>query len=353
MYKLATKLFAAIIAKCDPTSASLLDEAIQDIQAIDGLPFDNRKHLLDELRKACPYDKRVKFLEALCESAELEFDRALDLIIECVEAWGDSSAHVRKSVPDLIKKLFAFKGSELFDLRYSGISRQIYRLSKLCGDPKFVLQTVLETIAKERLELGGDEWLQLATSLSCHTYPSTALDAFEDLLSSSAAKVGDEIGEGVYRAAFAGKSDEGDVIADIIWHLLGDSDAFVRWSAARSLKCMLDVGLTEDVGRLLDHFDADENPSLASDEHHFAFMNAQQWLLMGLARAALHHGEKLKPLKSRIAAIAKRTDLHVLNKLHLARCLKHIEGGKSMSPELAQLWTEVQTPPHGIVERDG
>lgn len=345
--------FAAIIAKCDPTSASSLDEAIQDIQAIDGLPFDNRKHLLDELRKACPYDKRVKFLEALCESAELEFDRALDLIIECVEAWGDSSAHVKKSVPDLIKKLFAFKGSELFDLRYSGISRQIYRLSKLCGDPKFVLQTVLETIAKERLELGGDEWLQLATSLSCHTDPSTALDAFEDLLSSSAAKVGDEIGEGVYRAAFAGKSDERDVIADIIWHLLGDSDAFVRWSAARSLKCMLDVGLTEDVGRLLDHFDADENPSLASDEHHFSFMNAQQWLLMGLARAALHHGEKLKRLKSRIAALAKRTDLHVLNKLHLARCLKHIEGGKFMSPELAQLWTEVQTPPHGIVERNG
>lgn len=345
--------FAAIIAKCDPTSASSLDEAIQYIQAIDGLPFDNRKHLLDELQKVCPFDKRVKFLEALCESAELEFGCALDLIIESVEAWGDSSAHVRKSVPDLIKKLFAFKGSELFDLRYSGISRQIYRLSKLCGDPKFVLQTVLETIAKERLELGGDEWLQLATSLSCHTYPSTALDAFEDLLSSSAAKVGDEIGEGMYRAAFAGKSDEGDVIANIIWHLLGDSDAFVRWSAARSLKCMLDIGLTEDVGRLLDHFDADENPSLASDEHHFSFMNAQQWLLMGLARAALHHGEKLKSLKSRIAALAKRTDLHVLNKLHLARCLKHIEGGKFMSPELAQLWAEVQTPPHGIVERDG
>jgi len=345
--------FAAIIAKCDPTSASSLDKTIQDIQAIDGRPFDDRKHLLDELREACPYDKRIKFLEAICESGELEFDRALDLIIECVEAWGDSSAHVRKNAPDLIKKLFAFKGSELFNLRYSGISRQIYRLSKLCGDPKFVLQTVLETIAKERLELEGDEWLQLATSLSCHTDPSTALNAFEDLLSSSAAKVGDEIGEGVYRAAFAGKSDERDVIADIIWHLLGDSDAFVRWSAARSLKCMLDVGLVEDVGRLLDHFDADENPSLASDEHHFAFLNAQQWLLMGLARAALHHGEQLKPLKARIAVLAKRTNLHVLNKLHLARCLKHIEGGKSMSPELAQLWTEIQTPPHGIVECDG
>ena len=344
---------AAVLAKCDPTSASSLDEAIQDLQASDGLQFDNRKRLFDEIRKTCPFKKRVKFLEALCESAELGFDSALDLMIECVGAWRDSTAHVKKCVLELIKKLFAFKGSELFDLRYSGISRQIYRLSKLCGDPKFVLQTVLETIAKERLELGGDEWLQIATSLSCHTDPSTALDAFEALLSSSAAKVGDEIGEGGYRAAFAGKIDEVGVVADIIWHLLGDSDAFVRWNAARSLNGMLDVGLAEDVGRLLDRFDANENPSLASDEHHFAFLNAQQWLLMGLARAALYHGEKLKPLKPRIEVLAKRNDLHVLNKLHLARCLRHIEGDKSMSPELTQLWSEVRTPAHGIVERDG
>jgi hypothetical protein len=345
--------FVAILAKCDSTSASSLDEAIQDIQASDGLQFDYRKRLFDKIRKTCPFKKRVKYLEALCESTELEFDSALDLIIECVEAWGDSTAHVKKSVLELIKKLFAFKGSELFDLRYSGISRQIYRLSKLCGDPKFVLKIVLETIAKERLELGGDEWLQIATSLSGHTDPSTALGAFEDLLSSSAAKVGDEIGEGMYRAAFAGQIDEAEVVADIIWHLLGDSDAFVRWSAARSLKGMLDVGLTEDVERLLDRFDADEIPSLASDEHHFAFLNAQQWLLMGLARATLHHGEKLKFLKPRIEALAKRTDLHVLNKLHLARCLRQIEGDKSMSPELTQLWSEIRTPAHGIVERDG
>lgn len=345
--------FKTILAQCDPTSVSSLDEAIQSIQASDGLPYDSRKRFFDEVQKTCPFNKRVKFLEALCESTEVEFDSALDLMIECVEAWSDSSAHVKNSIIDLIKKLFAFKGSELFDLRYSGISRQIYRLSKLCDDPKFVLQTVLETIAKERLELGGDEWLQIATSLSSHTNPSTALNAFEGLLSSSAAKIGDEIGEGAYRDAFAGKSDEIDAVTDIIWHLLGDNDAFIRWSVARSLKGMLDLGLTEDVGRLLDRFHASENPSLASDEHHFTFLNAQQWLLMGLARATLYHGEKLKALKPRIEEFAKRADLHMLNKLHLARCLRNIEVEEPMSPELAQLWSEVLAIPHGIVKRTG
>jgi hypothetical protein len=345
--------FSAILARFDPTSAHSLDEALQEIQANELLQFDYRKRLFDEIRETCPYSKRLNFIEAICESAELEFDSALGLIIEYVEAWSGTTAHVRNNVLGMIKRLFAFKGSELFDLRYSGISRQIYRLSELCGDPKFVLQSVLEAIAKERLELGGDEWLQLATSLCGHVDPSTALEAFESLLSSSAAKVGDEIGEGSYRSAFAGKSSESEVVADIIWHLLGDSDAFVRWRAARSLKGMIDLGLTEDVEQLLDRFDVNENASLTSDSHRFAFLNSQQWLLMGIARAALHHGEELEALKPRLEALANRPDLHALNRLHLARCLAHIGSDGVASSQGTKLLSKIRTPPHGVIERNG
>lgn len=345
--------FSAILARFDPTSAHSLDVALQEIQANDLLQFEYRKRLFDEIRKACPYSNRLNFIEALCESTELEFDSALGLIVEFVEAWAGTTAHVRTSVRGLIKRLFAFKGSELFELRYSGISRQVYLLSELCGDPKFVLLSVLQTIAKERLELGGDEWLQLATSLCSHTDPSTALEAFETLLSSSAAKVGDEIGEGSFRSAFAGKGSESDVVADIIWHLLGDSDAFVRWRAARSLQGMVDVGLTEDVGRLLDRFDLNENASLASDSHHFAFLNSQQWLLMGIARAAAHHGKEMDALRPQLEALADRADLHVLNRLHLARCLAHIECDGGASSQGAKLLNEVVTPPNGTIEQNG
>ena len=342
---------AEILASCDPTSASSLDKAMQEVEANQLMRFGIRNGLFDKLRQTCPYGSRADFIEALCESSELEFDRTLDQVIKCVEAWGDSSTHVRTNVLETIKKLFAFKGSELFNHRYSGVSRQIHRLSALCKDSKFVLHIVLETIAKERLELSGNEWLQLATSLCSDTEPSTALDAFESLLSSSAVRVGDEIGEGSYRKAFAGECNGGDVLADTIWHLLGDSDGFVRWRGARALKSMLDVGLTEDVERLLDRFDVDQNKSLASDGINFAYLNAQQWMLIGLSRAALYHSEKLEALKPRLESLVKRLDLHVFNKLHLARCLSHIEGNKSMSPKLTKLWNEVTIPRHGIVDR--
>lgn len=351
--KSSEEAFAAILARFDPTSAHSLDQALQEIQVHELLQFDYRKRLFDEIRKTCPYSNRLNLINALCESSELEFDNALRLIIECVEAWAGTTAHVRNNIFRVITRLFAFKGSELFDLRYSGISRQIYRLTELCGDPKFVLHSVLETISKERLELGGDEWLQLATSLCGHTEPSTALEAFESLLASSAAKVGDEIGEGSYRSAFAGRSSESEVVADIIWHLLGNSDAFVRWQAARSLKSMIDVGLTEDVEQLLGRFDVNENASLASDSHHFAFMNSQQWLLMGVARASLHHGKELEALRPQLEALANRSDLHAINRLHLARSLAHIEGDGGTSSPGAKLLSEIQTPLHGVIVRNG
>jgi len=343
----------AVMFAFNPMSASALDKEIQNIRASDGLPYDSVNRLLTHLIEVCPYDKRGDFLAALCESCELDFDRVVDLLVDCIEAWRSSSAQVNMMVPDLIRRLFAFKGSELFELRYSGITEQIYRLSNLCNDAGLILQIVLETVAKERIELGGDEWLQLATSLSHHATPSAALQAFEQLLSSSTTKVGDEIGEGPYQSGFASGSSESEILADLLWHLLGDSDAFIRWNAARILKDMLDVGLTEDIGRLLDRFDVPEIPPLVSDGHHFAFLNAQQWLLMGLSRAALHHGDTLRPFRVQLLSLARRPNLHVINKLHIARCLSRIEGDKQISDELVQLWKEIEQPAHGIVERDG
>jgi len=345
--------FSSILEKFDFACASPIDDALQRLKSSNLAEYEYRSRLVDELRGRCPYNRRLGYIEAICESAELEFDRALDLMIECVEAWAESTAHVRSAVFDLITKLFSFKGSELFELRYSGISRQIHRLSKLCGDQKFVLQLAVETIAKERLELGGDEWLQVATSLTSVTTPSSALNALESLLAGSSATVGDEIGEGKYRSEFKGETSQGDVIVDVIWHLLGNSDAFVRWHAARALKGMLDVGLVEDVGSLLGKFDSEQNAAFESDDHHFAFMNAQQWLLIGLARAALHHGKSLHALKPKLEALADRPDLHALNRLYVARILTHLEGGTAQSPELIKLCNEIVTPQHGVVESDG
>jgi hypothetical protein len=116
---------------------------------------------------------------------------------------------------------------------------------------------------------------------------------------------------------------------------------------------MIDVGLTEDIEQLLDRFDVNENASLTSDSHHFAFLNSQQWLLMGMVRAALHHGEELEALKPQLEALANRPDLHALNRLHLTRCLAYIGSDGVASSQRTMLLSKVRTPPHGVIERNG
>ncbi|MBO6581984.1 MAG: hypothetical protein JJ954_03390 [Hyphomonas sp.] len=350
--KASEEAFDTIIANFDPASAASLDAAVQEIQANELLRFEHKQRFFESLRDNCPYEKRLACIEALCESTELSFDSALDHIILCVDAWRSTTRHVLTKASEFIRTLFSFKGSELFDLRYSGIPRQIDRLSRLCGDPKFVMELVLETIVKERLELGGDEWLQIATSLSQHTDSSTALSAFENLLASPAARTGDEIGEGEYHTAYGGKDSDADVVADVIWHLLGDEDAFVRWHAARSIESLLEVGLVEDVKLILDRFDVCKNAALTSKEHNFSYMNAQLWLLMGLSRAAAHQGEKLKALEPQLAVLASTNDLHAVNMLHLARCLTHLRDGPSGDAEITQLWCGVKTPLCVVVENE-
>jgi hypothetical protein len=83
---------------------------------------------------------------------------------------------------------------------------------------------------------------------------------------------------------------------------------------------------------------------IAARDHNLSFQNSQQWLLMGLARAALIHGAKLAPLKPLFLQLAARRDVHILNKRHILRCLRNIGCQPS---EIANLVQEVDVDPKG------
>jgi hypothetical protein len=272
----------ALVAKCDPASSSSIDEALDAIEVDSSLPYFTKKLFFEKLGETCPYDKRLGHLMALAEATKIPVDDAIDRIGDCVAAWAASSAHIVAQVKSLIEHLFKSKGSELFNLRYGNISRELHQLTELCGDGDFVLRQVLNTIATERLELDGEEWLQLATTLCKQTSPNAAREALENFLSGPATGLADDIGEGPYRAAFH-IDGECALISGITWHLLGDSDAYVRWATARALSTFLELGLIDELDDLLGQFDRTDVSALQSTEYHLSFQNSQQWLLMGLA----------------------------------------------------------------------
>lgn len=342
-------LLLTLITKCDPASAASIDEALNSIESDPSLPYFTKNHLFEKLRTGCLYEKRLGHLFALAGSLKIPIDDAIDYISYCINSWSESSAHIVANVKTVLEHLFQSKGSELFNLRYGNISHELHKLNELSGDGTFVLRLVLNTIATERLEPDAKEWLQLATALCQQTSVTVARQALEDFLSGPATGLADGIGEGVYKDAFH-IDDECELISGIVWHLLGDDDAYVRWSTARALSTFVELDLIQELGTLLDHFDRIDVPALRSPNHNLSFQNSQQWLLMGLARAALIHKDKLAALKPRLFLLSTRSDLHILHKRHILRCLSNIGGPDN---EIASLKEVISIDPKGVTSFKG
>lgn len=336
------------VSKCDVSDAASIDNALQEIEHVEKLPYNTRNRFLAALRASCGYRQRLPFLLAVIDAAEISFTQSLDIVSECIAAWRASSAHLVSQIALLTMRLFDAKGIEIFEGQFSSMSRRVRELSEFCGDRKLVLDLLMRKVAADEVELDGDEWLQLATALCEVASGPASLEALQLMLAGPASRIADEIGEGPLRNDQLTVTNEMDLIADVLWHLLGDSDGYVRWSVARGLTSVVQLGLTTDLGSLIDRFDVQTIPALASADHKLSFQNSQQWLLMGLARAAWRERAPLQSLRPRLMSLAQRSDLHLIHKTHLLRALRSIDGGPH-DPQVAEMQRALDTPAHGIV----
>lgn len=345
-------LLDSLVLECNHKSSESIDSSLLKIQADDRLRYSSRNSFLAKLIASCSLANRLKFLFAICETHEVSFDQSLDLISECYESWKGTSKHLVSKSKDVVTKLFEFKGSNLLIEGYATIVRITHRLSELCNDSKFVLNLVLAKVAADEVELDTDEWLQLATSLCTVASPKVSVQALESILSGPASRFADEIGEGEFRPQYAINNSEVDILTDIVWHLLGDSDSYIRWATARGINTLAELELLEDIQVLLSKFEKTEIQYLVSVDKKLSYQNSQQWLLMGIARAALNHGQKLYSLRPELFQLLKRHDIHAINKLHIARGLKHVCKGSEINTDEQQLIDGVNNPPRGKIETD-
>lgn len=345
--------FERIVDSCDLSVPHSIDEAMLAARKDSRFQFNSHKKIIEHLRERCPYGRQADFISMLNELVELYFDDALEILIETVDLWAPSSTYIAANKKVFIEKLFHQRGSELFDLRYTNALTQIGRLIEFCGDAGFVLDLVFDTVVRERVELSGDEWLGLATSLCHSASPQASVEALEEFLAGPAGQVGDETGEGGFQKAFVPSADECKITAEVTWHLLGNEDTFVRWNTARSIEALVELGLHSDVKALLGLYDLAQVDALTSEGVSASFDNAQQWLLMGLARACLLHGESLSYLREPLERLVNRGEVHAANKIHIIRCLQHIPDAGGGALTATQMRNEVYHPAKGYKERRG
>jgi NACHT domain len=348
-----SNLIAGLVASCDHTSPLSVDKALKGVEA--GVKFDYRvkERFIAELCQSCPYAQRLNYLFSICETVELNLVQSIEILKNCLASWTSSTLHLASQTKSIIEKLFASKGTEIFDGQFSSLSRDIRRMSEFCGDKSFVILLVLDRVVTDTIELDGDEWLQLATALCDVAAPLAGLEALELILSGPTSRIADEVGEGPFDSRNEIANDETEFFADLFWHLLGNSDAYVRWTTARALNLLVEFGLIDDLSLILDRFDKQKVGGFLSKDCPLSFQNSQQWLLMGISRSALLHGKVLLPLRPKLISLAERTDLHLLHKLHLARSLRNMDRSAVINPDVKAIFDDINLPPKGTVIGNG
>ena len=346
----ADALVEELASSVDPTSTADLDRAMVTIEPLRRI---GKKQFLELVREKCPYPKRLGHMLALCEMTTLDIQQTYYRLEEAMAAWKSSTIHLESEAKTFVERFLGFKASQLLGMGLAGsLDREIDRLSAFCGDREFVLGAILKSVAASDDEPSGKEWLELATSLVDEASPAATREALEDMLASPAARMADDIGEGMFEPRFSGSGSEEGFISSIFWYLLGHTDSYRRWSAAKAVSSMAVLGLVEDLKELLTRFDEQAVAPLTTKGFPLSFQNSQQWLLMGLARASLKHGALLLPLKEQLEALARRSDIHIVDKLQIARVLSNFPGGKS-DPLASKLSKELNSPPNGFMAKAG
>ena len=339
--------FNSLVKNCDLCSSSSIDETIIILKKNKRFEYWAKEKFMDALVARCPVKDRLGFARAMCKIQNLRFNDASERVIENIKIWSKSSLYFSKNRNEFVKLLFDFKGSSLFEPRYIGIANQVGTLISFCNDSEFVLQQVVNTVAREHLELTGNDWLGLSNCLCKIAAPSTGLTALEDLLSGPFANIADEIGEGIYKQEFKAPTSETEFVTDIFWHLLGNIDTFVRWNTARAILTLTELELFDEIESLLDRIGSNKNPRLISKQIEHSSLNATQWLFIGLARATHYQPQKLKFLTPKLNKLFDSNNLHIINKILLTRCLKNLH---AQSVEIDKTMTELLTPPMGCIE---
>ena len=160
-----------------------------------------------------------------------------------------------------------------------GISGRLRELSQLSGTPHHELAIALvDAAATGELETASTVWLRLATDISPKADPSVPRTALSRLLNSGAARLADEVGDGVWTSALQVDGSAETVTTGLIWFCLGSPHARDRWRAAHAVRTLAKLGRWRVIDELFERSDALGAGPFQDQRLPFFTLHAQRWL---------------------------------------------------------------------------
>ncbi|WP_430419361.1 hypothetical protein [Phenylobacterium sp.] len=272
-------------------------------------------------------DGQLAFLRAVEQSRVIPLSDKIAGVGEIVGTWAAESAAVRAALPALVLGLAR---SHPLELGQSGWEASYHR-QRLVGmadgavAPETIVIEALQRLGGKAAVISSTAWLDFAGILARVAAPATIADGLARYVARSAAGLPAAAAGGPWRADLTPPTRQQDVVAGLLWYLLGAPDAATRWRAAHALRRLVELGRTEVLGLLVGFLDRTEATPFQDAGQPFRFLNARLWLLIALARIALDRPDLIAPHQAALEAVAHSTDLpHVLMREIAARALRAV-----------------------------
>ena len=310
-----------IIANTDPADESSLVQAITDFNKLEDIYY-LKDGFFSALRAKLDYAKRGDYLRYVCALEHLFYYWKFAELKQAKDAWSGSSAGLGAVLENLAVPLIHLHASDLIsDDRFSGSS--IKEISKLTGvSMADLVIELIKAFARLGSSIPGAAWLAFASFICPQAGEGQGQAALSRLLGSDAAKLANNVPDGVWRQDIYPDSNFTEIAAGLIWRALGSPKALCRWRAAHCMRDFAAFGNWSVIEAVVGKFDTTTTGAFQAPELKFYYMHARLWLLIALARMASDYPDQISKYKDALLLIVtERKQPHVLMRHFAARAL--------------------------------
>ena len=305
---------ARIAAATDPLDEASLVKAIAAFNSL-GNMYELKAGFFSALRDKVPFSGRGQYVHNIATLEDLYFYWKLAELKDAKHAWAGSSAALADMYREMAYPLILAHADDLVnDGRLSGSN--IKEISEFTGAS--IAELVLEVIkvfSRPDSAVGGSVWLAFASFIAPEADEGQAQLGLTRLLSSDAARLANNVGDGPWAPGRYPSSDINEIAGGLIWRVMGSPHAVDRWRAAHCLRSFGKFGRWDVIDHVVQHSGSGSKTAgvFHAPELTFYYLHARLWLLIALARMALDHPEQIARYKEDLLAVATETnDPHVL-----------------------------------------
>ncbi len=275
----------SIVSSALPVSPTSIQTALDKLPPSQ-IPREAKDKFFELLRAKIPYADRVNYIRIIASHEGIDLYIKLDELKKCKETWSGSSSSVVSALRDAGTSI-CLRETEEF-ISYGQLSTyKLKEISDICGisTGRLALELV-RSFTSNKSAVPASVWLGLSSCLTELASEEESLSALQHLLSSSATKLSENVTDGKWTSTLFPTGTHDQIIAGIIWRLLGSPKAEDRWKAAHTVRYLVKLGKIKILDDLVQLFNSKDAAPFQAPELKFYYLHARLWFLIALARIA-------------------------------------------------------------------